>query len=78
MEKDCSNRHQDAQDSIANTPFSDGWHQPLPSHLQEMCLENTRTFEKFSALLKAKTAVLMDLSLLCISRHAKCFPLKLV
>jgi hypothetical protein len=57
MEKDCSHRHQDAEDGTADTPFSDGWHQPLPSHLQEMRLQDTRTFDKFSALLKAKTAV---------------------
>jgi hypothetical protein len=57
MEKDCSHRHQDAEDGIADTPLSDGWHQPLTSHLQEMRLEDTRTLDKFSALLKVKTAV---------------------
>ena len=45
METGGSNRRQDAQDGIADTPLSDGWHQPLTSHLQEMRLEDTRTLE---------------------------------
>jgi len=57
METGGSNRRRDAEDSIADTPLSDGWHQPLTSHLQEVHLEDTRTLDKFSALLNAKTAV---------------------
>jgi len=43
MDVDCSSLHQDAEGDIADTPLSDGWHQPLTSHLQEMSLEDTRT-----------------------------------
>jgi hypothetical protein len=57
METGGSNRRRDAEDDIADTPLSDGRHQPLTSHLQEMRLEDTRTLDKFSTLLKAKTAV---------------------
>jgi hypothetical protein len=57
METDCFSRHQVAEDDIADTLLSDGWHQPLTSHLKEMRLEDTRTVDKFSALLKTKTAV---------------------
>jgi hypothetical protein len=57
MEIDGSNRRRDAEDGIADTPFSDRWHQPLTSNLQEMRLEDTRTLNMFSTLLKAKIAV---------------------
>ena len=57
MEKDWCHRDQDADDGIADTPLSDGWHQPMTSDLQEMHLEDTRTLDKFSSLLKAETAV---------------------
>jgi len=57
MERDYSHRRREAEDGIADTPLSDGWHQPLTSHLQEMRLEDTRTLDRFPALMKTKAAV---------------------
>jgi hypothetical protein len=45
METVGYHRRQDAEDGITDTAHSDGWHQPLTSHLQEMHLVDRRTLD---------------------------------